>query len=211
MTKGTAVATVPETSGTPAPLTATETTRLKGLEDEIAFNAVAFVTVGLALMEIRDGRLYRTTYSTFEAYCVERWDFQRDYADRQIKGAKVQAALTPIGVTLPNEGTARQLTGLLDQPKILAKVGKALAAQPKITAASAKEAVDAALPPGLKPAKVTKTAQPDASDAQIIAMATEALKDVRLALTELKKRKYNVVSAQAAYKTLVAKLPTARV
>ena len=37
----------------------------------------AFYEAGLALKEIRDRRLYRSTYQTFEEYCLERFGFSR--------------------------------------------------------------------------------------------------------------------------------------
>ncbi len=36
-----------------------------------------FLEVGRALCRIRQKRLYRDHYSTFEEYCQERWDFSK--------------------------------------------------------------------------------------------------------------------------------------
>jgi hypothetical protein len=42
----------------------------------------AFFEAGKALMELRDRRLYRSTHSTFEEYCKERFGFERRHPYR---------------------------------------------------------------------------------------------------------------------------------
>ena len=46
-----------------------------------------FVVVGEALARIRDGRLYRESHKTFEAYCDERWGMSRPRAYQFIAAA----------------------------------------------------------------------------------------------------------------------------
>ncbi|HEX6762895.1 MAG TPA: hypothetical protein VF094_08855 [Gaiellaceae bacterium] len=46
-----------------------ESARLAELEHVVEQGLQTFVEVGLALAEIRDGRLYRATHSTFAEYC----------------------------------------------------------------------------------------------------------------------------------------------
>lgn len=72
--------------------------------------------VGFALEAIRDGRKYRAAgYSSFDAYCRERWGMSRSYADRSIQAAAVIAALTPMGGILPeNERQVRPLAAITD-------------------------------------------------------------------------------------------------
>lgn len=70
--------------------------------------------IGAALRDIRDERLYRETHSTFEAYCQERWDIGRNYANRQIQTAEV-AALVPNGTNI-REAHARELAPMRDDP-----------------------------------------------------------------------------------------------
>lgn len=71
-----------------------------------------FVEVGTALLRIRDERLYRTTYSTFEDYCRERWDMRREVADRTIRSAEIASAINPNGLADVRESQARELVGL---------------------------------------------------------------------------------------------------
>lgn len=89
-----------------------ERDRLAELEAVVERGLEAFVEMGLALEAIRDERLYRETHATFEAYCKERWDFQRRYGDRLIGGARVAQLVSPIGL-IANEAQARELLPLL--------------------------------------------------------------------------------------------------
>jgi hypothetical protein len=66
------------------------------------------LALGTALKKIRDERLYREEYATFEQYCQERWGFRRFYAHRQIEAAEV-IELLPNWQQTPNEGQAREL------------------------------------------------------------------------------------------------------
>lgn len=96
---------------TPA-LTVAEQTELAQHEAVIERGLKTFVDVGLALLAIRDGRLYRQEYDTFEEYCRQRWGFQRHRANRLIAAAEVSQNLVPIGTIPANEAQARPLTCL---------------------------------------------------------------------------------------------------
>lgn len=65
-----------------------------------------------AVRVIRDGRLYRATDPTFEAYYRERWGFSRQYVYRLIDYAAVSDAVSPIGDVPQLESHARPLVGL---------------------------------------------------------------------------------------------------
>ena len=72
-----------------------------------------FVEVGQALLTIRDKRLYRASFRTFEEYCNQRWSMGRAYVNRIIAAADVVANLAPIGAILPQiESQARPLASL---------------------------------------------------------------------------------------------------
>lgn len=55
----------------------------------------------MALMEIRDKRLYRVVYSSFEAYCADRWNMSKPHAHRLIASVGVIDNLVPLGTALP--------------------------------------------------------------------------------------------------------------
>jgi protein gp37 len=93
-------------------LTSRETARLRNLEKTIQSGLGTFYEVGKALQEIRDSRLYRKDFKTFEEYCRKRWEMQRAHADRLIGSSAVIDNLTPIGVKPTSEGVARALTSL---------------------------------------------------------------------------------------------------
>jgi hypothetical protein len=83
-----------------------ERRRLVELEAVIERGVKTFVEVGEALMEIRDGRLYRETHSSFESYLRERWNISRPRGYQLIDAAKLSTTVdTPPG----NEWQAREL------------------------------------------------------------------------------------------------------
>jgi hypothetical protein len=93
-------------------------TELERLEGVIQKNIGAFYDVGRALMEIRDQGYYKDVlgYDTFEAYCKERWDFNRAHAYRLIDSAQIMDMVSPIGIQKPNnERQTRPLTRLEPQ------------------------------------------------------------------------------------------------
>ena len=49
----------------------------------------AFFSAGIALQELRDRRLYRSTHKTFEDYCQERFGYSRRKMDYLIAGSEV--------------------------------------------------------------------------------------------------------------------------
>lgn len=76
-----------------------------------------FVEVGTALATIRDGRLYRTEYDSFEDYCDQRWAISRPRAYELMSAAQVVSAIADTGMRPPaNEAQARELSKLRDRP-----------------------------------------------------------------------------------------------
>ncbi|MGW4805831.1 hypothetical protein [Kitasatospora sp. NPDC004272] len=70
--------------------------------------ALSFWLAGKALQVIRDGRLYRAGFDTFEDYTLARWKMQRNYANKLIRTWRIAEAvfdsnsnaLVPNGTTL---------------------------------------------------------------------------------------------------------------
>lgn len=87
---------------------------LAELETVIERGQQTFIEVGRALLEIRDGRLYRASYTTFEAYCRERWGWSQQHAHRQMDAARVAELVSPIGEVPANENQARAMLNRLD-------------------------------------------------------------------------------------------------
>ncbi len=64
-------------------------------------------------MIIKEKKLYKGVYSTYEKYCQKRWGFSPQHANRLIKAATVVEKIEsePIGSVLPqSEGQARALS-----------------------------------------------------------------------------------------------------
>lgn len=74
-------------------LSVVERSRLAECERVIERGITVFVEVGQALTEIRDGKLYRETHGTFEAYCRERWQISRPRAYEIMNQAMVSIEL----------------------------------------------------------------------------------------------------------------------
>lgn len=97
--------------------------RLADLEVVIERGKSAFIEVGEALIEIRESKLYRLDYPTFEAYCKGRWGWTADHGKRLINAAEVVREILPTGRSTPaNEWQARELVPLKDQPGALRDV-----------------------------------------------------------------------------------------
>jgi len=80
-----------------AVLSVAEVSLLSDLEGVIERGLDTYVEVGNALAEIRDKRLYRQGYSTFESYVQARWGRVRQWAYQQIDAAKVSANVQTSG------------------------------------------------------------------------------------------------------------------
>lgn len=125
-------------------LTVSEQQALQGWESVIENGMKTFIAVGNALLQIRDLRLYRQNYNTFEDYCRSRWGMNRAHAYRLIDAANVADNLSPIGDRPINEAQARPLTRLEpEQQREAWKEAVATAPDGKVTAAHVQAVVDA--------------------------------------------------------------------
>ena len=79
-----------------------ESHELERCEVVIKQGLQTFIEVGQALMTIKEKRLYRIGFKTFEDYCVGRWAFKRSEAYRLIDASVVISNLSPMGELLPN-------------------------------------------------------------------------------------------------------------
>ena len=94
-------------------LTTTEQTELVENESVIERGLKTFHEVGNALLSIRDKRLYRQAFKTFEEYCDKRWQISRPRAFQLMEAARVADNLSTIVDILPaNESQTRPLTQL---------------------------------------------------------------------------------------------------
>lgn len=95
------------------PLSEPESADLARLEAGIDRARRSFVEAGDALAEVRDRRLYRADYPTFEAYCKSRWGYTPRYGNMLVASAAVVRELgTTVPVAPATESQARELLAL---------------------------------------------------------------------------------------------------
>jgi hypothetical protein len=96
--------------------------RLQQLETVIESASRSWEPLARALVEIRDAKLYRDPYETFEQYVEQRWEMSRARAYQLMDGVKVLDCLsTSGGHSLPtSERQIRALIGL--EPELQLKV-----------------------------------------------------------------------------------------
>jgi len=114
-------------------LTLTEAMRLQDCEKIIQSGKKEFVRVGLALEEIRDKKLYRSKFGTFQEYCLKRWGFSRSYGYQLIEDAKVAEQMSA-KVDIPNHAAAHALAKV--EPQKRAVVAEKAASSGPVTAKS---------------------------------------------------------------------------
>jgi hypothetical protein len=116
-------------------LSADELTHLAECEIVIERGMGIFIDVGAALMAVRNERLYRVEFGTFDEYCERRWSLTRQRAYQMIDAAEVVETILsttvdeinseeePEEVPIPaTESQARELAPLLDDPEKLREV-----------------------------------------------------------------------------------------
>jgi hypothetical protein len=126
------------------PLTEVEIFDFMSFEEVIGTGWAGFVQVGLALGQIRERRLYREIYGTFDAYCRVRWQYGRHYVNRLISAAQVfNVLVTSCHQTRPeHEAQVRPLVGLTpEQARQAWEAALGKAAKRPITAAIVKSAM----------------------------------------------------------------------
>ncbi|BAU67441.1 hypothetical protein STA3757_48630 (plasmid) [Stanieria sp. NIES-3757] len=97
-----------------APLTVEEESDRYSLEKKVER---AFYEAGMALMELRDRRLYRSTHATFEDYCRDRFDYTRRRPYQLIEAALIYDNLSEkcvkfLHILPTKEGQVQPLTQL---------------------------------------------------------------------------------------------------
>ena len=153
-------------------LTAVEATTLDDLELVIEKGIKTFIEVGKALEQIRDQRLYRASFPTFEEYLKQRWGMSRSYGYRQIEGAQVAAIVSPNGDSPApaTESVARALAPLKDKPEQARQAWQETVEEhgPAPTASQARKVVESKAKPRPK-AKPAKPARPSKREVEALA------------------------------------------
>ncbi len=118
--------------------------RLGECEAAISRGMDTFIEVGSALAEIRDRKLYRLGWETFEAYCQERWGLARRTAYNMIESADAVCAIAhiPNVPAIANEAQAREVAAIIktDGPERAAEILTEVAEDGPVTAKAIREA-----------------------------------------------------------------------
>lgn len=108
-------------------------------EEAIKRMQAGFAEGGLALTRIRDEKLYREDYDSFEEYCQEKWGWGRQRAYQLIEAAEVKESLPKsVNNCLQNEAQARALAKVPEAKR--EEVLKEAEASGAVTASSITEA-----------------------------------------------------------------------
>lgn len=174
-----------------------EIERLETLEFQIGTGMATFKTVGLALEQIRDSRLYRQAHRTFEEYCRVRWNLRKATAYQYIEGAKVVRLLetSAIADVPQTESQARPLTRLLPEAQPAAwqaALAKAAAYDRPVTAKDVTKAVQAIMREANheqkeEPQKDQNTKQEEPKEAREPGLAMEHAAEAINALRKIRK------------------------
>lgn len=97
-----------------------ERNELERCEVVIKQGLKTFVEVGQALMMIRDKRLYRAEFGTFEDYCQGKWQLGRRYVNQIVAASEVVSNLGAYAPKPQTEYHARPLTKI--EPELQSEV-----------------------------------------------------------------------------------------
>lgn len=144
---------------------------LEGYEASIEQGLRSYIQAGEALEAIRDGKLYRSTYATFEAYCQHRWGWTPQHARRMLEASVVARGMEPTGSIPATERHARELTGLAPETASQVLASAAADTAGKVTAQSIRTARlhivgDRESPP--PPAMLEPEIEPEIVDAELV-------------------------------------------
>jgi hypothetical protein len=98
------------------PLTSGEKTLKVELEAVVQAGLDEFLRVGNALATLRNKRLFRTEFATFEEYCRNKFGLARSSADSLIRSAQTAEVLLEAGIELPPNTTATLMKPIASLP-----------------------------------------------------------------------------------------------
>jgi hypothetical protein len=169
-------------------LSATEKKMLDHHETIIEQGVRSIVEVGCSLLAIQRGRLYRSEFKSFNAYCRDKWGFGRQRGTELINAAITSEELQANGVQIDrlNERQLRPLASLANANQRVSALTRAqeLAGETKMTSRHVQEAVDELN--GVKPIVIdVEPITPTQKGSVTITPATPqttSLEDVRIAI-----------------------------
>src|SRR5258708_24962623 len=93
---------------------------LAELEATIEQGLATYSEVGRALKTIRDRRLYKAAFKTWDRYCRGRWKISGAYGHRLIAASQITQRMSPMGDNpIPAVATERAARELIRAPAAL--------------------------------------------------------------------------------------------
>ncbi len=116
------------------------TTRYEELKGVIVQYFEDRVKAGAALKEIRDNKLYKDEYSTFEEFCQHECGMSRSQAYRQMELPEINTSLNvpKVGTSFSNESQARALVSVPKERRV--EVMQKVTTKGRVTAKRIREA-----------------------------------------------------------------------
>lgn len=175
-------------------LTDPERERWVELNAKIEQGMVEFIKVGEALREIRDKRLYREDYTTWEQYCRSVLGYGKTQANRLVQEAEVADDLAQICVKTPRKSSHLRELARLPTKELRQKAWIVVAEEEGgITAKQIKKTVRALLKEeGLLPPTSEKQRECDSGPP-----AKESSREARPAVAEEEKRPVSRMTAES--------------
>ena len=164
-----------------ATITTDESKQLAALESTIRAGIETFKTVGAALMDIRDDKLYRADYKTFGAYCKVKWGMDRTRAYQLIGSAAAAENVKDFRQNGPSvESHAAPLTRIKDPAEQQQVWATAVDTAPdgKVTAKHVQRTVDEHVTETTRPPVVTGPIGPPCFGMQFARIAIMKLEQI---------------------------------
>lgn len=150
------------------PLSVAERTLKDQCEEAIRSGLQSFFEVGQAMLTMKEERLYREQYATFEDYCAGAWQIDRSRGYQLMNAALIVSTMVDSGLPAPeNERQARELLAVPDDQREDTWRAALDATGGKPTAAAVKAAAE----------RLTQDSRPAASDAEVSNLDTSTRQD----------------------------------
>lgn len=119
-----------------------ERSRFNEIEKSIERTKMAFIECGQLLMEVRDQKLYREEYPSFDDYCSVRWKFTRQRASQLIQAVVMVKQLPErVSTRVDSEKSARELAQVPKDKRVavMDSIPEKMEISPKTIKAAAEE------------------------------------------------------------------------
>jgi hypothetical protein len=155
-----------------------ETTRLQDCCVKVETHCNSFHDAGLALKEIRDDKLYRDGYASFEEFTKHQFGFGKSYASMLISAADTMTMLSGECQYLPvHEKICRSLNRVPDPPKRITLWKRVSEKAAKSGGVVTQDLIDEAVAKVVEPKPKKKRAKPKKKEPAVVEQPPAEAKD----------------------------------